>query len=91
MVETFHQGMTQFIQWNLTASYIYTHCQTIKLFFFFLVVLVKVKPLLQVTRQEEEMVAKDEELLKVKERQLQAAEQLQQYETKQQQVPVSPM
>ncbi|XP_019717408.1 myosin-9-like isoform X1 [Hippocampus comes] len=46
----------------------------------------KVKPLLQVTRQEEEMVAKDEELQKVKERQLQAEEQLQQYETKQQQL-----
>uniref|UniRef100_A0A671YDX1 Myosin-9 n=1 Tax=Sparus aurata TaxID=8175 RepID=A0A671YDX1_SPAAU len=37
----------------------------------------KVKPLLQVTRQEEEMVAKEEELIKVKERQLQlAAEKL---------------
>ncbi|KAG5853835.1 hypothetical protein ANANG_G00030750 [Anguilla anguilla] len=46
----------------------------------------KVKPLLQVTRQEEEMLAKDEELIKVKERQLQAEEQLKEYETKQQQL-----
>ncbi|XP_057699877.1 myosin-9-like isoform X2 [Corythoichthys intestinalis] len=42
----------------------------------------KVKPLLQVSRQEEEMLAKDEELQKIKERQLQAEEQLQQYEGK---------
>uniref|UniRef100_A0A3B4V9D6 Myosin-9 n=1 Tax=Seriola dumerili TaxID=41447 RepID=A0A3B4V9D6_SERDU len=46
----------------------------------------KVKPLLQVTRQEEEMLAKDEELVKVKERQLQAEEQLKEYESKQQQL-----
>ncbi|XP_069553290.1 myosin-9-like [Brachyistius frenatus] len=46
----------------------------------------KVKPLLQVTRQEEEMVAKEEELIKVKERQLQAEEQLKEFETKQQQL-----
>ncbi|XP_049575497.1 myosin-9 [Syngnathus scovelli] len=46
----------------------------------------KVKPLLQVTRQEEEMVAKDEELQKVKERQLQAQELLKEYESKQQQL-----
>ncbi|XP_035259192.1 myosin-9-like isoform X1 [Anguilla anguilla] len=46
----------------------------------------KVKPLLQVTRQEEEMLAKDEELIKVKERQLQAEEQLKEYEAKQQQL-----
>lgn len=44
------------------------------------------KPLLQVTRQEEEMVAKEEELVKVKERQLQAEVQLKEYESKQQQV-----
>lgn len=47
------------------------------------------KPLLQVTRQEEEMLAKEEELVKVKERQLQAEEQLKDYEAKQQQVGVS--
>uniref|UniRef100_A0A3Q1CF56 Myosin-9 n=1 Tax=Amphiprion ocellaris TaxID=80972 RepID=A0A3Q1CF56_AMPOC len=46
----------------------------------------KVKPLLQVTRQEEEMLAKEEELVKVKERQLQAEEQLKEYENKQQQL-----
>ncbi|KAJ8264053.1 hypothetical protein GJAV_G00144530 [Gymnothorax javanicus] len=46
----------------------------------------KVKPLLQVTRQEEEMQAKEEELLKVKERQLQTEQQLKEYETKQQQL-----
>ncbi|XP_051802064.1 myosin-9a [Acanthochromis polyacanthus] len=46
----------------------------------------KVKPLLQVTRQEEEMLAKEEELVKVKERQLQAEEQLKEYESKQQQL-----
>ncbi|KAM7418949.1 hypothetical protein PAMA_016189 [Pampus argenteus] len=46
----------------------------------------KVKPLLQVTRQEEEMVAKEEELIKVKERQLQAEEQIKEFETKQQQL-----
>ena len=49
------------------------------------------KPLLQVTRQEEEMVAKEEELIKVKERQLQTEVQLKEFETKQQQVGVSKM
>ncbi|XP_076583897.1 myosin-9-like isoform X2 [Chaetodon auriga] len=46
----------------------------------------KVKPLLQVTRQEEEMLAKEEELVKVKERQLQAEEQIKEFEFKQQQL-----
>ncbi|XP_077574335.1 myosin-9-like [Stigmatopora nigra] len=46
----------------------------------------KVKPLLQVSRQEEEMFAKDEELQKVKEKQLQAEEQIQQYASKQSQL-----
>ncbi|KAM4594319.1 myosin-9-like [Fundulus diaphanus] len=46
----------------------------------------KVKPLLQVSRQEEEMIAKEEELLKVKEKQIQAEEQLKEYEAKQQQL-----
>uniref|UniRef100_A0A673HTU3 Myosin-9 n=1 Tax=Sinocyclocheilus rhinocerous TaxID=307959 RepID=A0A673HTU3_9TELE len=45
----------------------------------------KVKPLLQVTRQEEEMVAKEEELVKMKERQQQAEDQLKEFEAKQQQ------
>ncbi|CAG5947120.1 unnamed protein product, partial [Menidia menidia] len=45
-----------------------------------------VKPLLQVTRQEEEMIAKDEELIKVKERQQQTEEQLKEFEAKQQQL-----
>lgn len=47
------------------------------------------KPLLQVSRQEEEMLAKEEELVKVKERQLQAEEQLKEFESKQQQVGAS--
>ncbi|XP_041789381.1 myosin-9-like [Chelmon rostratus] len=46
----------------------------------------KVKPLLQVTRQEEEMLAKEEELVKVKERQLMAEEQIRGFELKQQQL-----
>ncbi|XP_038146325.1 myosin-9-like isoform X1 [Cyprinodon tularosa] len=46
----------------------------------------KVKPLLQVSRQEEEMQAKDEELHKVKEKQILAEQQLQEMEEKQQQL-----
>lgn len=46
----------------------------------------QVKPLLQVSRQEEEMQAREEELLKVKERQLEAQQQLKEFESKQQQV-----
>ncbi|XP_060921730.1 myosin-9-like isoform X1 [Labrus mixtus] len=46
----------------------------------------KVKPLLQVSRQEEEMSAKDEELVKVKEKHLYAEEQLKDMEVKQQQL-----
>ncbi|KAM7008903.1 myosin-9-like [Tautogolabrus adspersus] len=46
----------------------------------------KVKPLLQVTRQEEEMEAREAELEKVKERQLQAEVQLKEFESKQQQL-----
>uniref|UniRef100_A0A3Q0SWD7 Myosin-9 n=1 Tax=Amphilophus citrinellus TaxID=61819 RepID=A0A3Q0SWD7_AMPCI len=42
----------------------------------------KVKPLLQVSRQEEEMQAKDEELNKVKEKHLHAEQQLQEMEDK---------
>jgi myosin protein heavy chain len=45
-----------------------------------------VKPLLQVSRQEEEMQAKDDELSKVKERQEYAEIQLQEMEVKQHQV-----
>ena len=44
------------------------------------------KPLLQVSRQEEEMLAKDEELEQVKQRQLEAQQLLQSFESKQQQV-----
>ncbi|KAI1896803.1 hypothetical protein AGOR_G00098600 [Albula goreensis] len=51
----------------------------------------KVKPLLQVTRQEEEMQAKEEELVKVKERQLQAEQQLKEFESKQQQLSAEKM
>uniref|UniRef100_A0A671TKU5 Myosin, heavy chain 10, non-muscle n=1 Tax=Sparus aurata TaxID=8175 RepID=A0A671TKU5_SPAAU len=46
----------------------------------------KVKPLLQVTRQEEEMQAKDEELVKVKERQLKVENELVEMERKHQQL-----
>ncbi|XP_066520338.1 myosin-9a [Hoplias malabaricus] len=48
----------------------------------------KVKPLLQMTRQEEEMQAKDEELEKVKEKQQQAEVQLKEYSVKLQQLNV---
>ena len=44
------------------------------------------KPLLQVTRQEEEMQAKDEELVKVKERQSKVESELVESEKKHQQV-----
>lgn len=47
------------------------------------------KPLLQVTRQEEEMQAKDEELVKVKEKQTKVEGQLVEMETKNQQVRIS--
>lgn len=47
------------------------------------------KPLLQVTRQEEEMQAKDEELVKVKEKQTKVEGQLVEMETKNQQVGIS--
>ncbi|XP_037398327.1 myosin-9 isoform X3 [Pygocentrus nattereri] len=46
----------------------------------------KVKPLLQVSRQEEEMQAKEDELNKVKEKQLHAEKQLEDMEVKQQQL-----
>ncbi|XP_019125072.1 myosin-9 isoform X1 [Larimichthys crocea] len=46
----------------------------------------KVKPLLQVSRQEEEMLAKDEELNKVKEKHMYAEQQLHDLEEKQQQL-----
>ncbi|XP_053354587.1 myosin-10 isoform X1 [Clarias gariepinus] len=46
----------------------------------------KVKPLLQVTRQEEEMQAKDEELVKVKERQVKVENELVEMERKHQQL-----
>jgi len=45
-----------------------------------------VKPLLQVTRQEEELQAKDEELLKVKEKQTKVEGELEEMERKHQQV-----
>lgn len=46
----------------------------------------QVKPLLQVSRQEEEMMAKDEELSKVKEKHIYAEQQIRELEDKQQQV-----
>ncbi|KAA0706298.1 Myosin-9 Myosin heavy chain 9 [Triplophysa tibetana] len=46
----------------------------------------KVKPLLQVSRQEEEMLAKDDELNKVKEKQVMAEQQLQELAVKQHQL-----
>ncbi|KAG7239737.1 hypothetical protein INR49_028568, partial [Caranx melampygus] len=51
----------------------------------------KVKPLLQVSRQEEEMQAKDEELTKVKEKHLYAEQQLREMEEKQQQLSAEKM
>lgn len=49
---------------------------------------VQVKPLLQVTRQEEEMQAKEDELQKTKERQQKAENELKELEQKHSQVPV---
>uniref|UniRef100_A0A8D0KP07 Myosin heavy chain 10 n=1 Tax=Salvator merianae TaxID=96440 RepID=A0A8D0KP07_SALMN len=49
-------------------------------------VFTKVKPLLQVTRQEEELQAKDEELLKVKEKQTKVEAELEEMERKHQQL-----
>ena len=60
------------------------HFQKLDGFFFS-----QVKPLLQVTRQEEEMQAKDEELIKVKERQLKVENELVEMERKHQQVNTS--
>ncbi|KAK7827496.1 hypothetical protein U0070_026702 [Myodes glareolus] len=55
-------------------------------------VFTKVKPLLQVTRQEEELQAKDEELLKVKEKQTKVEGELEEMERKhQQQAPTAGM
>ena len=48
--------------------------------------MLQVKPLLQVTRQEEEMLAKDEELAKVKENQSKVEVELVEMERKRQQV-----
>lgn len=48
----------------------------------------QVKPLLQVSRQEEEMLAKEEELVKVKENQLLAEERMREIESVQQQVAI---
>ena len=50
----------------------------------------QVKPLLQVSRQEEEMQAKDDELLKVKEKQGKVEEELVEMQKKQQQVSLQP-
>ncbi|XP_077183600.1 myosin-10 isoform X2 [Paroedura picta] len=49
-------------------------------------VFTKVKPLLQVTRQEEELQAKDEELVKVKEKQIKVEAELEDMERKHQQL-----
>lgn len=57
--------------------------------FIFSLFLSQVKPLLQVTRQEEELQAKDEELIKVKERQLKVENELVEMERKHQQVNIS--
>ncbi|KAI5087447.1 myosin-9 [Silurus meridionalis] len=51
----------------------------------------KVKPLLQVSRQEEEMQAKDEELNKVRDKQMQAEKQLEEILAKQQQLSTEKM
>lgn len=64
-------------------------CHLTTFFFFFPSPLLQVKPLLQVSRQEEEMLAKEEELIKVKEKQEKAEELIKEYEAKQQQVRIT--
>lgn len=65
-------------------------CHLTTFFFFFSPSpLLQVKPLLQVSRQEEEMLAKEEELIKVKEKQEKAEELIKEYEAKQQQVRIT--
>lgn len=59
---------------------------TISPLFFFLL---QVKPLLQMSRKDEEMLAKEEELIKVKEKQEQAEELIKEYAAKQQQVRIT--
>lgn len=68
--------------WALTLLSLNTREWLLKL-------LLQVKPLLQVTRQEEELQAKDEELVKVKERQLKVENELGEMERKHQQVNTS--
>lgn len=64
-------------------------CHLTTFFFFPPSPLLQVKPLLQVSRQEEEMLAKEEELIKVKEKQEKAEELIKEYEAKQQQVRIA--
>lgn len=70
----------QYLTNNSTFFILLSHILFLHLF------LLQVKPLLQVSRQEEEMMAKDEELNKVKEKHLYAEQQLREMEEKQQQV-----
>lgn len=67
-------------QWTPTISW---DCLADTVFWKFVL---QVKPLLQVTRQEEEMQAKDEELVKVKEKQTKVEGELVEMERKHQQV-----
>lgn len=82
MVEAVHQGKTQ------VSNILLIHNLSSALSLCLLTPLccLQVKPLLQVSRQEEEMQAKDDELHKVKEKQLYAEQQLQEMEEKQHQV-----
>lgn len=82
MVEALHQGQTS----NTSSEADETQTLETNYRFFVLFFLLQVKPLLQVTRQEEELQAKDEELLKVKERQLKVENELVEMERKHQQV-----
>lgn len=86
MVEAFHQGRRCFTSRSRRPEGWKT--PPIRRAWLTLGVSVQVKPLLQVTRQEEEMLAKEDELSKVKERQEQVEKLLQEYESKQQQVGV---
>lgn len=99
VVETLHKGGPQSsssfnILANILSTVLFTSLSSICTCILFVfcnplfssLFCLQVKPLLQVSRQEEEMQAKDEELVKVKEKQVYAERQLQEMEEKQQQV-----
>lgn len=81
MVEALHQGQPQPLTLKSPRP-LFSSLLSSNLFVFVL----QVKPLLQVSRQEEEMQAKEDELVKVKEKHLYAEQQLQEMDEKQHQV-----